>query len=118
MINLYTGTPGSGKSLHLARDMKNWMHLYKSPVIANFDFNAYLARPRGYGGFLYIDNNDLTPEFLIWFSENYKKVRKWERVPEEHILLVIDECQLIFNAREWNNKYRKSWISFLLSIES
>ncbi len=112
MINLYTGTPGSGKSLHLARDMKNWMHLYKAPVIANFAFNADLARPKGYGGYLYIDNTDLTPEFLIWFSERYRQERKWDRVPEEHILLVIDECQLIFNAREWNNKYRKSWISF------
>ena len=25
MIELYTGTPGSGKSLHLAEKMKSWM---------------------------------------------------------------------------------------------
>lgn len=112
MIYLYTGTPGSGKSLHVAREMQKWMSLYSSPVIGNFSFNTEIARQKRYGGYLYIDNDDLTPDFLIWFSEKYRKVRKWEKVPEETILLVIDECQLIFNAREWNAKNRKTWISF------
>lgn len=112
MIELYSGTPGSGKSLHMADVMKRWIHFFKSPVIGNFDFNGYACRPRGWGSYLEVDNNVLHPELLIYFSETYKKLRKWERVPEEHILLVIDECQLLFNAREWNNENRPAWISF------
>lgn len=112
MILLYSGTPGSGKSLHLASDMKRWIHLFKAPVIGNFDFNGYACRPRGWGSYLEVDNSVLHPEFLIYFSETYRKLRKWERIPEEHILLVIDECQLIFNNRDWSNETRPEWISF------
>lgn len=112
MIYLYTGTPGSGKSLHMVREMQKWMSLYRSPVIGNFSFNTDIARQKGHGGYLLLENDLITPDFLIWFSEQYKETRKWEKVPEETILLVLDECQLIFNAREWNQKNRKSWISF------
>ena len=112
MIYLYTGTPGSGKSLHVAREMQKWMSLYKSPVIGNFSFNVAIAKQKGHGGYLYLDNDLITPDFLLWFSERYRKKRKWEKVPEETILLVLDECQLIFNAREWNAAYRKQWVSF------
>ena len=59
-----------------------------------------------------VDNKQITPEFLIFFSEKYRQLRKWHSVPEEHILLVIDEAQLLFNAREWNKGNRASWISF------
>lgn len=112
MINLYSGTPGSGKSLHLARLMRNWMHLYRAPVIGNFAFNAGMCRAKGWGSYLEVTNDQLTPGFLIAFSNKYRDLRKWGNVPEEHILLVIDECQLLFNAREWNKQNRAAWISF------
>lgn len=112
MIYLYTGTPGSGKSLHMVREMQKWMSLYRSPVIGNFSFNTDIARQKGTGGYLLLENDLITPDFLIWFSEKYRQTKKWEKVPEETILLVLDECQLIFNAREWNQKNRKSWVSF------
>lgn len=112
MINIYTGTPGSGKSLHTAQKIKNRIHIYGCPVIGNFDFNAAACRPRGYGSYLKVDNKDLTPEFLVYFSRKYKEVRKMKQIPEDHILLVIDEAQLIFNSRTWNAKGRSDWISF------
>ena len=112
MIVLYSGTPGSGKSLHLAKVIKFWVHDKKAPCIGNFDFNSLEVKPRGYGGYLLVNNSKLTPDFLINFSDYYCKVRKWRRVPEEHILLVIDECQLLYNAREWNKGDRAGWISF------
>lgn len=112
MIELFTGTPGSGKSLHLAKIMKNWMSKKKAPVIGNFDFNSKACNPKGYGGYLLVNNKQLTPDFLIRFSDYYKSVRKWQRVPEEHILLVIDECYLLFNARDWSRGDRSGWISF------
>lgn len=112
MILLYSGTPGSGKSLHLASVMKKWLHIFRAPVIGNFSFNASMCRPRGWGSYLEVSNNQLTPDFLIAFSNKYKMLRKWNSIPEEHILLVIDECQLLFNAREWNKGNRAAWISF------
>lgn len=112
MIELYSGTPGSGKSLHTAAQIKKWVHYLRSPVIANFSFNSVACSPRGYGSLLIVDNNQLTPDFLIAFSEKYKSIRKWQSIPEEHILLVIDEAQILFNAREWQKGNRASWISF------
>lgn len=112
MINLFSGTPGSGKSLHVADLIYRWLHIYKAPVVANFDFRAAACRPKGWGSFLYVNNSQITPEFLIYFSERYKALRKMQQVPEEHILLVIDEAQLLFNAREWQKINRAEWISF------
>lgn len=112
MIELYSGTPGSGKSLHTADLIYRWLHRWKAPVIGNFSFNAEACHPKGWGSYLEINNAELTPEFLIYFSEKYKKLRKWQSVPEEHILLVIDESQILFNAREWNKGNRAAWISF------
>lgn len=112
MIELYSGTPGSGKSLHCADLMKRWLNHWKAPVICNFAFNGKACNPKGWGSLLIVDNKQITPEFLIFFSEKYRQLRKWNSVPEEHILLVIDEAQLLFNAREWNKGNRASWISF------
>lgn len=112
MIDLYSGTPGSGKSLHTAKVMMDWMTRWKSPVIANFPFRAKAVHPKGYGSFLYVPNHKLNPEMLLDFSEQYKKLRGWSAVPEETILLVIDECQIIFNSRSWQQADRSSWISF------
>lgn len=112
MIELYSGTPGSGKSLHTAQKIKDWLHKWKSPVITNFDFNALACNQKGYGSLLIVKNSDITPDFLIFFSEKYRKIRNWNSVPEETILLVIDEAQILFNAREWNKGNRADWISF------
>ena len=112
MIELYSGTPGSGKSLHVADLIYRWVHLFKSPVICNFGFNFKACKERGYGSGLIVDNSMITPDFLIDFSEQYKDIRKWNTVPEETILLVIDEAQILFNAREWQKSNRAGWISF------
>lgn len=112
MIEMYTGTPGSGKSLHCANKIMNWLHRWKSPVIGNFPFRSLACRPKGWGSYLFVPNDKLDPDLLVSFSEQYRAKRKWERVPEEHILLVIDECQLIFNSRDWHRADRAGWLSF------
>lgn len=112
MICLYTGTPGSGKSLHCISDIIRWIKILKSPVIGNFIFDFSKVNIKGYGAYLYVDNNMLTPDLLIRFSDRYRDKRKWKRIPEEHILLIIDECQLLYNCRNWNDKNRKEWVSF------
>lgn len=111
MIYLYTGTPGSGKSLHTARIILDALKLRKRPVIANFDINS---KTKGYDArFWYIPNGQLTPDFLYDFAREY-----WQdkAVKEDSITLVLDEAQLLFNSRSWNESTagasRMDWIEF------
>lgn len=110
MITLYSGTPGSGKSLHLASRLYHWMKYRNAPIIGNFscDFST-IKKPKGH--YLYIDNSDLTPERLLCFSKNYSAYLG-RKLKEDEILLVIDECQLLFNSREWGSRNRAQWCSF------
>ena len=106
MIVLYSGTPGSGKSLHTAE--KIYFSLkYKRPVIANFEINESKIKKKA--DFVYLPNDELNPDFLKQYAKQYWKGK---RVKEEHITLVIDEAQLLFNAREWSKPDRKEWLSF------
>lgn len=106
MITLYSGTPGSGKSLHTASNIKARLALNK-PVICNFPIN--LDRVKHPEQFTYMDNQHLKPKALIDFSLSYFGDRK---VREEEIFLVIDEAQLVFNARQWQAVDNAGWISF------
>lgn len=105
-ISLYSGTPGSGKSLHATERIEK--RLKKGlPVIANYNLDrGKIPNP---DLFHYVDNEDLTPDMLVVFA------REWfgsHRFGEDRILLVIDECQLLFNSRDWQDKDRKKWIQF------
>lgn len=105
MISLYSGTPGSGKSLHCARTIKNWSRL-GYPVIGNFPVDLSMHKRAAY---TYCPNDEMTPDFLI----SYSRQRFGSKAPKEgSILLVIDECQLLFNAREWQQNGRAKWLSF------
>lgn len=109
MIDLYSGTPGSGKSLHTAQRLYYALRLGK-PCICNFDIKLdYVSKKPDKLKFHYVPNDKLKPSYLIDFARDYflgKPIR------EESILLVIDECQLMFNAREWDAKGRAEWLSF------
>lgn len=105
MIFLYSGTPGSGKSLHAAQIIINGLK-HKRPIICNFDI-AQNVKGRQY--FTYKDNEQLTPEYLMQYSRDYFKDKK---IQEDKILLIIDECQMLFNAREWSVFNRKAWLKF------
>lgn len=110
MITLYSGTPGAGKSLHLASRIYHRMQYVNAPVIGNFHCNfSRIKKIRGH--YLYIDNADLTPDKLINFSRNYSEYIG-RRLKEGELLLVIDECQILFNARDWGQKNRADWCSF------
>lgn len=105
MIRLYSGTPGSGKSLHNAKDVINRSRFGK-PVIGNFpcDLSKY---PKA--NYTYVPNYELTPDYLMNYSREYFKGKP---IREGRILLVIDECQLMFNSRDWQQKGRNEWLSF------
>ncbi len=108
MIYFYSGTPGSGKSLHVAQDIYNKLFFKKEDVIANFDINKQIYnKKRKKGKFTYIPNNELTPEFFYQYAKDHHVLGK-----ENQTLVVIDECQILFNPRTWNDKYRINWINF------
>lgn len=105
MIRLYSGTPGSGKSLHNAKDVINRSRFGK-PVIGNFPCDLSRFKKANY---TYVPNYELTPQYLINYSMNFFQGKT---IKEGAILLVIDECQLMFNSREWQQKGRNEWLSF------
>lgn len=107
-IYLYSGTPGSGKSLHSAKDIISWFKKGQ-PVITNFDVDL---SPYPNANHVCVDDFDLTPDYLVEFSRNFFGDRKVTKKDEDTILLVIDECQLMFNSREYQKKDRKIWIKF------
>lgn len=115
MIYLYTGTPGSGKSYHVARDIYRWIR-YGKNVIANFDINYDFIpsiskrKPKGY--FFYKDNFELNVDWLIDFALLSHERDQRGKIRENQSWIVIDECQLIFNARSWNDKDRQKWNGF------
>lgn len=110
MIDLYSGTPGSGKSLHTAERLYYWLRLGR-PAICNFDIRLDYVSKRHVEKlkFRCVTNEALTPEFLISYAAAYWRGKTIE---EDGILLVVDECQLIFNAREWAKQGRDKWLSF------
>lgn len=109
MIYLYSGTPGSGKSLHVARDIYNRLNYNrKHPnVIANFNINRRMIRNKN-ARFIYVDNSELTVEFLINYAIKHHRMGV-----ENQTLVVVDECQVIWNSRDWQRgKDRMKWIKF------
>ena len=101
MIILYSGTPGSGKSLHSAMDIMYRIKT-KKMTIGNFpikyDTQYYLFKDK-----------ELTVEFLLEFSKEYFKTHKYK---EGAITVYIDEAQLLFNCRDFTRADRSKWLSF------
>lgn len=108
MIVLYSGTPGSGKSLDCARTIYNWLWMGKT-VLCNFPVNVDKIKIRGKKDIRFIPNVDLNPDSLVEISREHFKGR---RMKEDSILLIIDEAQLLFNARDWSVKGRERWTWF------
>ena len=108
MIFLYSGTPGSGKSLHVAERL---CHLLRAgrPTVCNFPINLNRIPKKKRDLFCYKSNLEITPDFLIEFSREHFKGKK---VKEGSIILVIDECQMMFNARNWDKSGRDEWNKF------
>lgn len=104
-IYLYTGTPGSGKSFHAAKDIVRRLRR-SGGLICNFPVNErYVRRPKAHVE--YWDNSELSAERLVAYALDHHKIGK-----EGQTLVVIDECQIIFNCRDFGRKDRNSWVTF------
>lgn len=104
MITLYSGTPGSGKSYHMACDIY-WSCRMGKPCLANFS----VSLKKGQENFYELGNAELSPAALVAFSEYYFKSHPFK---EGAIRLYIDECQVLLASRSWNNADRQDWIIF------
>lgn len=115
MISLYSGTPGSGKSLHIAMRLYGRLRAGK-PCIANFKLKLQNVRKKEHEKlpFTFMDNSNLSPDNLVKFAYKYFGVGTDHEKPikEGEILLVIDEAALLFNARTWMEKGRERWLYF------
>lgn len=110
MIELYSGTPGSGKSLHLARKVRDSLK-FSCPVIGTFHINQDMLYKNSKYPYTYVNIYELTPDFVIDYYKNNQQYLK--KGVEGSFLLVIDECQRIFNSRSWQtNSMRNEWITF------
>lgn len=108
MITCFTGTPGSGKSLHVAKELRDHLRRRNTLTITNYPINP----PSGTRSELVcLDSVDFG---LLDVLDAYQEWRDRTGLPvkEGQVLLVIDECQLVFSNRDWQKPDRKAWISF------
>jgi len=110
MITLYTGTPGSGKSLHLIELILRVLS-WGRDVICNFPITFTEKEiQKGYDKrFYYKTNDEITVNFLL---EHAIMNDYFERKKESQCLVVIDEAGGRFNSRDYANKDRSQWIDF------
>ena len=109
---LYTGTPGSGKSLHAAAEIYKRICRGKN-VIANFDINiTAIPSKKRKGLFVFIDNSDMSPQLLIDLAYSYHKRNVNGNMVEGQTMLIFDECQVMFGCRDWQASGRDVWTEF------
>lgn len=108
-VYMYTGTVGSGKSLHAASEIRHYLNAGR-PVIGNFELSD-IAPVRSRESYTYLDNEDLTPALLMKYSRDYFAEHEFR---ENWLVLVVDECQILWNSRTWQQKgnNRQEWLSF------
>lgn len=128
MMYLYTGTPGSGKSLHVAHEVREdlrlpfgknrnvistceidmtycFMNILQELVftLSRGKIHLYNDDPRA-KNFHYIPINEITPKYLYEFAAKYHVYGK-----EHQTVIILDECVAIFsptvlseNIKLWN----------------
>lgn len=112
MIEIYTGTVGSGKSYHAIVEGLRYIERRRH-VIANFPIKSkktvFFKRFEKAIKERWIYMEEITVDKLIEMS-----ISKGWYGKESQCLLVFDEAGTVFNARDWNVKpsERKEWIKF------
>lgn len=113
-IHIFTGVPGSGKSLHAAAIARECLDR-RNPrlVIANFE----LAKDAPIQGsardlFQYVPNSEMSADRITSLAENFWS-QSGRPFREDYITLILDEAQLLFNSRLWSSKDRMSYLEFL-----
>lgn len=111
MIKMYTGTPGSGKSLHITRDILFNLRSGKL-VISNYPilFKAKEIKKGYQDRFFYVPEDRITVSNLMHFASVQGML---DAKKEGQCLIVIDEAGGRFNCREYGKSDRMEWIKFM-----
>jgi zona occludens toxin len=110
MITLYSGTPGSGKSLHLIRVILNNLKLGRD-VICNFPITFTEKEiKKGYNErFFYVLNQNYTINTLL---EHAIDRGYFDKKKESQCMCIYDEAGGKYNTRDFSSKDRMEWIDF------
>lgn len=112
MIELYSGTPGSGKSLHTAHEIRLWLLAGKRVISTmNIDtdlvfvnglqrwyINHFKKKPKKIkkdprsDRFVFVPIEEITPDFLYNYAAKYHVFGK-----EHQTIVFLDECVAIFS---------------------
>lgn len=112
MLKTYSGTPGSGKSYHIVKDMIT--HLKRGGIVVTnleldldnvLKYHPKLTQHDLDERLIILPNSMITPQYLFNISLKNKDNPYYR-------LLVIDEAGDLFNTREWNNANRPAWLKF------
>lgn len=120
MIYFYSGTPGSGKSLHVAKDIVNKLTVKKQNVISNIKIDlegvrsVSLFKPKveSMGKFFFIDNT-VEPSYFYKYAEEHHV-----KGVEGQTLIVFDEAQMLFSPtviklkQQEDKTFRAKWLEF------
>ena len=108
-VSCFTGVPGSGKSMDAARVLYRWLNGRSDcRVVANFLVDLSLVKhPER---FIYVSNDDMNTKRLADIAEEYFSTHDFR---ESSLLLIVDECQVLYNSRRWaKDKDRQTWLTF------
>ena len=108
MVTSYLGTPGSGKSLHVAKDIVNALATGRL-IITNFPVNTEGQKIHNKTRLVTLDNQSLkySPHLITCACRSY-----FEKYGKRKVLVVLDECQMLFDSRNWNAPGREDWNYF------
>jgi len=100
-IDVYEGTPGSGKTLHATEEGIIAMRR-PGGVIANYVVTKPRLRKDGSEKWVYLSAEDMTPEALIEHAERWHPKGK-----ESQGTIIIDECHRVLNSRTtWTGRQK------------
>lgn len=140
MIWFYTGVPGSGKSYHAAKEIYKFIQKGKN-IIGNMEINTdniptLNKKPKGC--YLYVSNKEWLNNSILemkidrhgatrlkepddiysyiqglkGYAYNFHERDKQGKFKLHQTLLILDECQELYNSRSWNRKDRLAWCAF------
>lgn len=108
MIDIYTGTPGSGKSLNAVKKVMTRL-LMRRRVLLNFEVTIPKTLQKRMREPIIWDNSMILIENFVDFAQRRHKKNRKGRVYEHQTLVVIDECQLLFDKDMLTPESRKQW---------